>query len=268
MSAGRISLRDKVVIVDDKPRNLEAYRAWLSGEGFQDIVQLNFFEALTYLQWPDVHTLVVDGFDRDEDVDRQPWILELQESDPTIGSERYMGVRVVEAARAGNPDLVITVVSSYVDKSPVLVERFYEVGANYIYSHRDTHSGPDFIKAVRNPEQRHRAAPPPRITRVDEGFTSRKTEEIVRVLSGRRSGWDEPTVRAVRMVLVEERSMKDALEETGVSRRQFDSCMDHMKKLLELVEELAPGTRSTRLERARSAVTKLFGRHHLRKDDR
>jgi hypothetical protein len=135
MQPEQLSVHHRVVVVDDMPLKLRGHCGWLSDSGFRDVVPLNFHQALTYDRWGEAHTLVVDGMDEDKDSVREHWILKMDQDDPTFRDERYMGVRVVEAARQASRDLVITVVSSFVEKSPAMVERFYEVGANYIYSH-------------------------------------------------------------------------------------------------------------------------------------
>jgi hypothetical protein len=116
------------------------------------------------------------------------------------------------------------------------------------------------------PDQNHRAVRPKGIDRVREGFTGTKLQAIIDVLSGARSEWDPHVVKAVRMVLIDGLVMKDVLEQTGVKRRQFDRCMDHLKQLLELVDSPPPGVlgeRQPRVERARDAMMRLLGRHHL-----
>lgn len=255
----------RVVVVDDKPINREGRCSWLLKAGFGDVVPLDFRDALAYDHWREVHTLVVDGLDTQEDRDREPWLCGIDNSDPTLRYERYMGVRVVDRARRAHRDLVIVVVSSYVDRSPAMVERFHEVGADYIYSHRDTHSGQDFVDAVTAPAHQHRMRRPSSTCRAAEGFTGTRLQSVIDVLGGTRSDWDPEVVAAVRMVLVDGMARKEVLALTGVSIRSFERCMDHVKRLLQLVDSPASGAlddRRPRVERAREAITRLLGRHH------
>lgn len=253
----------RVILVDDEPVKLEGRRSWLISAGFRDVTTLDFHQALIFRDWNSAHTLVVDGLDEAEDDARAAWVSELAQGDPLFPLDRFMGVRVVRAARAANPDLVITVVSSFVDRSPAMVQRFHKGGANYIYSNRAAHSAADFVEAIKNPGRGRGHVPPP------IGGTQTNLEEVLDVLGGGRSKWHPKVVDAVRQVLIDGKDRDYVLKDSGVSARQFNGLMDYIKELMGLVYKTgAKDDRKPRLERVRGIlVSKVLGRELIRRDD-
>ena len=242
----------RIVVVDDDQRHLEAHCSWLAKAGYIDVTPLDFQQALVYRDWSAVQTLVVDGFDELEDPATQPgWLLDLaaRKRDPVLPYDRYLGPRVVRAARRVNRNLVVIVVSGYVDKSPDMVERFHEAGANYIYSHNDTRNALAFVKAVITPDNRHtptRAAGP-----------AGRLQAVLDLLAGSRSEWDPRVVAAARMILVNELTRDAALRRTGVRPRDLNHCMDYIKDLLKLASVDTGGRKSGRKPRLEIAVEKI-----------
>jgi hypothetical protein len=253
----------RIVLVDDMDVNLAGRRFWLEEAGCRDVVTLDFPHALTYKDWPSVHTLIVDGLDETEDADRDRWVAELSHGDPLFPLDYFMGVRVVRAARAMNPQLVITVMSSFVDRSPAMVSRFHQSGANYIYSHKAAHGRTDFLTAVRNPGTgRGHVA-------VRRHSTRTNVEEVLDVLGGGRSKWHPKVVEAVRRVLVDGEDRKEVLARTSLSVRQFNDLMDYIKDLMGLAYSTGNiDDRKPRLERVRDFLTKKVLGWELVRHDR
>jgi hypothetical protein len=248
----------RIVLVDDEADKLEGRRSWLTAANFEDVTILNFPQALRYQYWEHVHTLVIDGFDNDEDDDRESWIAKIAPGDRLLELDRYVGVRVVRAARKANPNLVITVVSGYVDNSPELVQRFHKRGANYIYSNRAARSKDDFLAAVRSPGQGRGYVPP------DRGRKVANVEKLLDILDGGHSEWDPAVVKAARRVLIHGEDRDDVLasEARTVSIRRFNSLMDYIKELSGY-EEGAAGERKPHLKRIRSyLIKKVLGGEH------
>lgn len=260
----------RIVLVDDEPVKLEGRLSWLTSAGFRDVTTLDFHDALLYQHWEHVDTLAVDGFDDSKDEERLPWITELAPGDRILELDRYMGVRVVRAARAANPNLVITVISGYVDESPELVLRFHAGGANYIYSTRAAHGKDDFLEAIARPGHGRGYVPPPR-----SGQTA-NLERLLDILGGEKSEWDANVVEAVRQVLVygkkRERVLAAVPGHPKVSPRQFNRLMNYIKDLSGLPEDIsgASDARRMRLEVVRSFVLNnvLGGKHRRADEDR
>lgn len=216
----------RIVLVDDQDASLEGRRSWLSAAGFTDVTTLNFPQGLIYQYWDHVHTLAVDGLDETLDDKRQAWIEKLAPGDRLFELDQYMGVRVVKKARAANPNLVITVISGFVDESPELVQRFHAAGANYIYSTRAAHGKDDFLHAIKHPGGGLGIVTPP------PPGQKANLEELLAILSGDDREWDPNVVEAVRQVLVYEKKRGDYLEQNpGVSTRKFNELMDYIHDL-------------------------------------
>lgn len=259
------SIEDRrIVLVDDEPVKLAGRRSWLSAAGFNDVTTLDFHQGLIYQYWSHVDTLAVDGLDDTADDKRQAWIEKLAPGDRLFQLDQYMGVRVVKAARAANPKLVITVISGFVDESPELVQRFHAAGANYIYSTRSAHGEDDFLRAIRTPGQGSGYVRPPKPGQ------KANLERLLGILSGQDTGWDPIVVEAVRQVLVYEKRRGEYLEgHPEVGRRQFNRLMDYIRDLSGVpeLEPDAPDARRIRLEVVRSHLfNNILGRKYRRID--
>lgn len=253
----------RIVLVDDEPVKLEGRLSWLSAAGFSDVTILDFHQALIYQYWGDVHTLAVDGFDDAADEERETWVDKLAPGDRLFELDRYMGVRVVKAAREANPNLVITVISGFVDESPELVQRFHDRGANYIYSTRAAHGKDDFLRAIKNPGHGPGFIPRPR--------PGQKTnlEKLLDILSGQDSEWDANVVEAVRQVLVFDQNRWEVLRDNpDIRTRQFNGLMDYIKDLSGMpeIDSGATDVKRIRLEAVRSHLfNNILGRKHRRR---
>jgi hypothetical protein len=251
----------RVVLVDDDDAAREGRCNWLRRAGFGEVDQLDFHQALK-CDWGDVHTLVVDGFDRESDDKRSEKERDfLPDERSILSSERYMGVRVVRVARNSNSGLVIIVVSGYVDLNPDLVERMHVAGADFIYSHCDAHTSDDFVRVVTDPSEGGISS---RSYGLDVIRSDRDIQKVIDLLDGQMGEWEPGVVRAARMYLVEGELEQAVLRKCGVTRRQLEPCVKEISRLLKLdnADGGPRGPRSPRVENVRKVLHKVLGRNH------
>jgi CheY-like chemotaxis protein len=271
MSGRPVDKSRRILIVDDDRATREGRRAWLERDGFNNVDDDDFHEALAYLpeQWRGVSLLIVDGFDKASDEERAKDSDRLGLDAAMLAFDRYMGVQVVRAARKTHPDLVVVVVSSFVDDSPALVERFFQAAPDcFIYPHSDVNSPADFVRAVHSPNLDNRAGFDKRNARMLELKLdkSARVNEVLELLSddsAGKHGLSRPLVEAVRDRLVEDvnASASEIQQRYGVSRRQLDKAVDTVRELLPSADEYS-AERKGRIERLQERANSLLGREH------
>lgn len=137
----------KAVVVDDRADARDGRVWWLLKAG-ADVVGLSFLEALaTDRTWHDVDLAVLDGRD-----DRRSTAVTIPNPDgeATTVHDRFLGVRVAEAIRrTRSPEQTrIVVVSAFARENEYLARRFWEAGADAVYSLDELPDAAPFVSSV------------------------------------------------------------------------------------------------------------------------